>query len=237
MLRLSPRSFGNSAKPMARLPPPTPPIPVRPRSHAAPSVTVQKAGSATFAATKRVTGKAQGSAEELLSQPDGSYRVRSAERNTLAPPNGGYNFVRIQGATRNEANLYVSPRMPHAHLAGGRPVLYAGTAKLDAGKLDWWSNYSGTYQPVAEFRAQAKLPVDKFVTWQKLQMQGVGLQRGMLTGRSPAETPTPPAAGRAAATGPAANADAEKPVAAVAAKPVAASAPAKPAQPAVKLGK
>jgi hypothetical protein len=191
---------------------------------------VQKAGAATFAATKRVTGRAQGTAEELLSQPDGSYRVRSTDRGTLAPPNGVYNFVRIQGATRNEANLYVSPRMPHAHLAGGRPVLYAGTAKLDAGKLDWWSNYSGTYQPVAEFRAQAKLPVDKFVTWQKLQMQGVGLQRGMLTGRSP--TQTPPAAGRAAAPGPAPNAGAEKPVAAV-----AAGAPAKPVQPAIKLGK
>jgi len=218
---------------MAKQPPP-PPRPIGPGGRAVPSVTVQKAGSATFAATKRVTGRAQGSAEELLSQPDGSYRVRSAERNTLAPPNGIYNFVRIQGATRNEANLYVSPRMPHAHLAGGRPVLYAGTAKLDAGKLDWWSNYSGTYQPVAEFRAQAKLPVDKFVTWQKLQMRGVGLQRGMLTGRSPADTPTPPAAGRAAA---AASAGVEKPGAPVAAKPVATGGPAKPAQPAVKLGK
>jgi len=221
---------------MARLPPPTPPVPVRPRGQAAPAVTVQKAGAATFAATKRVTGKAQGSAEELLSQPDGSYRVRSADRNTLAPPNGVYNFVRIQGATRNEANLYVSPRMPHAHLAGGRPVLYAGTAKLDAGKLDWWSNYSGTYQPVAEFRAQAKLPVDKFVTWQKLQMQGVGLQRGMLTGRGPTETPTPPTAGRAAVS-PATNAGDGKPVAAAAAKPVATSPPAPPTQPSVKLGK
>jgi hypothetical protein len=187
---------------------------------------VQKAGAATFAPTKRVTGRAQGTAEELLSQPDGSYRVRSADRGTLAPPNGVYNFVRVQGATRNEASLYVSPRMPHAHLAGGRPVLYAGTAKLDAGKLDWWSNYSGTYQPVAEFRAQAKLPVDKFVNWQKLQMQGVGMQRGMLNDRRPMEMPAPPAAGRgssterpATASTPASPVKAASPVQAPAARP------------------
>src|SRR5579859_922097 len=227
---------------MAKPPPPPPPRPPRPSGSAVPSVTVQKAGAATFAPTKRVAGPARGTAEELLSQPDGSYRVRSSERGTLAPPNGVYNFVRVQGATRNEANLYVSPRMPHAHLAGGRAVLYAGTAKLDSGKLDWWSNYSGTYQPVAEFRGQAKLPVDKFVTWQKLQMQGVGLQRGMLNGRRPTDTPAPPAAGRPAATGgpAAASAEPEKvvPTAKPAAKPAAmptAAGPAKPAQPAMKL--
>ncbi|HVH80509.1 MAG TPA: hypothetical protein VM782_14025, partial [Stellaceae bacterium] len=107
---------------MAKPPPPPPPRPLRPSGQAVPSLTVQKAGAATFAPTKRVTGQARGTAEELLSQPDGSYRVRSADRGTLAPPNGVYNFVRVQGATRNEANLYVSPRMPHAHLAGGRPV-------------------------------------------------------------------------------------------------------------------
>jgi hypothetical protein len=178
---------------MAKLQPPPPPRPVPPNRGGASGATVQKAGEATFAATKRVMTQVKGSPEELLSQPDGSYRVRSAERGTLAPPTGVYNFVRVQGTTRSEQNLYVSPRMPHAHLAGGRPVLYAGTAKLDGGKLDWWSNFSGTYQPIAEFRAQARLPVDKFVKWQNLQLNGVGLQRGMLNGRSPTATPTPPA--------------------------------------------
>jgi hypothetical protein len=215
-------------------PPPPPPRPVRIGAHAGPPAVAQKAGAATFAPTKRVTGQVKGAAEELLSQPDGSYRVRSAERGTLAPPTGVYNFVRVQGATRNEANLYVSARMPHAHLAAGRPVLYAGTAKLDAGRLDWWSNYSGTYQPVAELRAQARLPVDKFVAWQKLQMQGVGLQRGMLNGRRPTETPTPPAPGRHGLTAldPAAKAEAPKGI--VAAAPAATTAP-RPA--ATTLGK
>jgi hypothetical protein len=141
---------------------------------------VQRAAAATFAATKRVTGRPQGSAEELVSQPDGTFRVRDPERGTLAQPNGVYNFVRVRGARRDDASLYVSPRMPHAHLAAGRPVLYAGTARLESGKLDWWSNFSGTYQPIAEFRSQASLPVDKFVTWQRLQLSGVGMQRAML---------------------------------------------------------
>src|ERR1700710_3085997 len=155
---------------VARLLPPPLPNPARPPQR--PVAVVQRAAAATFAPIKRVTGRPQGSAEELVGQPDGTFRVRDAERGTLGQPNGTYNFVRVQGARRDAGSLFVSPRMPHAHLAAGRPVLYAGTARLEAGKLDWWSNYSGTYQPIAEFRAQAKLPVDKFISWQRLQLSG-----------------------------------------------------------------
>ena len=49
--------------------------------------------------------------------------------------------------------------------------------------MAWWSNYSGTYQPIAAFRAQAGLPEDKFVPWQKLQMGGVAMQRGTFSER------------------------------------------------------
>ncbi len=165
---------------MARLLPPPPPRPAVAAPRLQPPGVVQRAAAATFAPIKRVTGRPQGSGEELVSQPDGTFRVRNAERGTLGQPNGVYNFVRVQGQRRGDASLVVSPRLPHAHLAAGRPVLYAGTARLEAGKLDWWSNYSGTYQPIAEFRAQAALPVDKFVTWQRLQLGGIAMQRGMM---------------------------------------------------------
>jgi len=137
--------------------------------------------------------------DELLSLPGGGFQVRLHERQVLARPSGTYNFVRVQGLTRNQTSTVLSPRAPHAALAAGRPVLYAGTAAFQDGHLDWWSNYSGTYQPQAEFNRQAGLPADKFVPWQKLQMGGLGMQRGMLNDRRPALAPERPAA-KAAAT-------------------------------------
>ena len=149
----------------------------------------QRATAVTFAATKRVAGRKTGEASELMAQPDGSFRLRSLDRGTLAPPTGVYNFVRVHGLTRNDAHIYASAHLPHASLAQGKPVIYAGTAKLDSGRLEWWSNYSGTYQPIAEFRAQAQLPVDKFTPWQKLQMHGSPMQRGTFTERTAKAAP------------------------------------------------
>ena len=181
------------------LPPPPPRAAVAAQRLQPPGV-VQRAAAATFAPTKRVApARPQGIAEELVGQPDGSFRVRDAERGTLGQPNGVYNFVRVRGQRRDDGSIYVSPKLPHAHLAAGRPVLYAGTAKLESGKLDWWSNFSGTYQPIAEFRAQASLPVDKFVTWQKLQLGGTSMQRGMLGERRLSAAPQRPREERAAA--------------------------------------
>jgi hypothetical protein len=110
-------------------------------------------------------------------------------------------------------------------------VIYAGTAKLDSGRLEWWSNYSGTYQPIAEFRAQAKLPVDKFMPWQKLQMGGASMQRGTFTDRTAKAAPEArrdQAAAKPADSLPAKPPGAAKPSAA-AAKPAAGPAPAKSA--------
>jgi hypothetical protein len=150
---------------------------------------VQRAAAVTFAPTKRAAGRHDGEASELLRQPDGSFRLRSLDRGTMAPPSGVYNFVRVHGATRNDAHLYASARLPHAALAQGKPVIYAGTAKLDSGTLEWWSNYSGTYQPIAEFRNQANLPVDKFMPWQKLQLGGTSMQRGTFAERQAKAAP------------------------------------------------
>lgn len=123
----------------------------------------------------------QGAAgDELVSLSGGAYGLRAHERPALSAPSGVYNFVRVQGMTRNQSTTMLSAQAPHAALANGRSVLYAGTAAFDGGKLQWWSNYSGTYQPLAEFNRQAGLPTDRFVPWQKLQLGGIGMQRGML---------------------------------------------------------
>lgn len=135
-----------------------------------------------FAAHQRPQGSRETPAgDELVGGADGLFQLRGHGNQVLSRPSGVYNFVRVQGATRNQAATVMSARAPHASLAAGRPVLYAGTAAFDAGKLQWWSNYSGTYQPQAEFHRQAALPGDKFVPWQRLQLGGVGLQRGMLS--------------------------------------------------------
>src|SRR5262249_35852335 len=76
--------------------------------------------------------------------------------------------------------------------ASGRPVVYAGTARFESGEMTWWSNYSGTYQPIAAFRAQAGLPEDKFVPWQKLQIGGTAMQRGTFGERRGAGPPARP---------------------------------------------
>jgi hypothetical protein len=133
----------------------------------------------------------------LVAQPGGNFGVRSTERHTLSPPSGTFNFVRVRGDEPRSRPVLVSAKLAHAQMAAGRPVLYAGTARFDRGEMAWWSNYSGTYQPIAAFRAQAGLPEDKFVPWQKLQMGGTAMQRGTFTERraaTPAAKPEPPAA-------------------------------------------
>ena len=107
----------------------------------------------------------------------------------MTPPTGTFNFVRVHGETPHNRPLLISAKLAHAQMAGGRPVVYAGTARFDRGEMAWWSNFSGTYQPIAAFRAQAGLPDDKFVPWQKLQMGGTAMQRGIFTERRPAGRP------------------------------------------------
>lgn len=172
--------------------------------------------------------------------------MRSAERHTLSPPSGTFNFVRVRGDTPRNRPVLISAKLAHAQLAAGRPVIYAGTANFERGEMAWWSNYSGTYQPIAAFRAQAGLPEDKFVPWQKLQMGGTAMQRGTFTERraaAPAARPERPAAARSDGPAPRTGTPekAAKPAAgpapstsgtanpAASSKPVASAAAAKPA--------
>lgn len=157
-------------------PPPGPPPP----AHAAGRTAVQPARAFDAVVKSHAQRTRSAHMDELILGGGGVFQARDPERHVMSRPSGVYNFVRVEGQTRNQAATYISARAPHATLAQGRPVLYAGTAAFESGQLNWWSNYSGTYQPIAEFNRQAALPTDKFVPWQKLQMGGVGLQRGML---------------------------------------------------------
>ncbi len=119
--------------------------------------------------------------DELVRVQGETFLVKTAARGLQVKPDGLYNFVRTVGDRPSDKRTFLSARSGHASLANGHPVLYAGTVRFDGGRLDWWSNYSGTYQPMAAFRQQAELPEDRFVPWQRLQMGGVGLQRTMLS--------------------------------------------------------
>jgi len=156
--------------------------------------TVQR--MATFTPLRAGKSERASAGDELVRSQGDEFLLSSAERNLRTRPNGTYNFVRVQGNTRNDQHTYVSARSGHAGLAAGRPVLYAGTMRFDGGKLDWWSNYSGTYQPMAAFRQQAQLPDERFIPWQKLQMGGVGLQRGMFSDQRASVAPEKPQATR-----------------------------------------
>lgn len=162
---------------------------------------------------------------ELVARPDGAFHLRAPDSGLMRAADGIFNFVRIQGALRSHTPLFVSARAGHAALAQGQPVLYAGTLAVKQGRLAWWSNYSGTYQPSPHFRTQARLPDDKFITWQKLQMGGVGLQRGMLADHRPAGAPLRPAKPAAPQTEP----PGKEPIKAPAMAPAAGGSPNQPA--------
>ncbi|WP_448188551.1 hypothetical protein [Azospirillum sp. sgz301742] len=190
---------------------------------------------ATFGALRAGKAERASAGDELMRVQSDQFLLKTAERGLHVKPNGTYNFVRVQGDTRNDAHTYVSSRSGHAGLAAGKPVLYAGTVRFDSGRIDWWSNYSGTYQPIAAFRQQAQLPDDNFVPWQKLQMGGVGLQRGMFNDRRASTAPTKPAPTKPAPTKPAPTKlerpSAPQPAAPAKAEAPRAAAPAKPAAP------
>jgi len=72
-------------------------------------------------------------------------------------PNAKYVFVRMGSG---ETLLHSTYR--HPVLAEGKPVIYAGEASFDNGRLSWWSNGSGNYRPDPDHAEQAGLPMDRF---------------------------------------------------------------------------
>ena len=74
-------------------------------------------------------------------------------------PNAKFTFVKL-----TSGEMLMHQRFRHPVLAEGRPVLYAGEAHFNNGRLEWWSNGSGNYSPDADHAAQAGLPTDQFFT-------------------------------------------------------------------------
>jgi len=91
------------------------------------------------------------------------YRMRRGGDHGLLVPNTKYIFVRTM-----DGDTVMHPRYRHPVLAQGRPVLYAGEAYFNNGKLDWWSNGSGNYRPDSDHAEQARLPMKRFFTYEQV---------------------------------------------------------------------
>lgn len=170
-----------TARPPQRVAPP--PIPARA------AASLQRFASFSDRAANRDTAKAAPPGDELVALGNGAFGARDEARGLISRPDGTYNFVRTQGRRRIDQRMLISAKAGHAQLSQGSPVVYAGTIRFSRGALEWWSNYSGHYQPIAEFRDQAQLPGDKFVPWQRLQMGGTAMQRGMFRDQRPKAGP------------------------------------------------
>jgi hypothetical protein len=91
------------------------------------------------------------------------YRIRRGIDHGLLVPNTKYIFVRTM-----EGGVVMHQRYRHPVLAQGKPVLYAGEAYFNNGKLDWWSNGSGNYRPDSDHAQQAALPMERFFTYEQV---------------------------------------------------------------------
>lgn len=91
------------------------------------------------------------------------YRMRKGGDHGLLVPNSKFIFVRTM-----EGEVVMHQRYRHPVLAQGKPVLYAGEAYFNNGKLDWWSNGSGNYRPDADHAEQARLPMERFFTYEQV---------------------------------------------------------------------
>ncbi len=92
-----------------------------------------------------------------------NYRITRGLQHGQLVANAKYIFCRMMSG---ETLLHPSYR--HPAIAAGKPVLYAGEAYFDHGKLQWWSNGSGNYRPDAAHAAQAELPMDRFYTYEEV---------------------------------------------------------------------
>lgn len=91
------------------------------------------------------------------------YRLHRVNSHGVNVPNQQYNFVRTR-----EGDMLLHNRYRHPSIAEGKQVLYAGEVFFNNGKLEWWSNGSGHYQPGADDAEQASLPMDRFYSYQQI---------------------------------------------------------------------
>lgn len=91
------------------------------------------------------------------------YRLHRVNSHGVNVPNQQYNFVRTR-----DGEMLLHNRYRHPSIAEGKQVLYAGEIYFNNGKLKWWSNGSGHYQPGADDAAQANLPMERFFSYQQI---------------------------------------------------------------------
>lgn len=109
----------------------------------------------------------------------GQYRLQRRHSHGVNVPNMQYNFVRTR-----EGETLLHSRYRHPSIAEGKQVLYAGEIFFNNGKLSWWSNGSGHYQPFAEDAEQANLPMDQFYSYQQIIKGEHTRQKGNGGGRN-----------------------------------------------------
>lgn len=112
-----------------------------------------------------------------------NYRMHRGKERAQYVPNAKYVFVKMAGG-----ETLMHPRFRHPALAEGHPVLYAGEAKFDNGKLLWWSNASGNYRPDVAHAAQAGFPMDQFLTYEQV-IKGLSPETARSDGRQHASHP------------------------------------------------
>jgi hypothetical protein len=144
-----------------------PPATTRPASKAG---VLQRLASKVVQATKLYPNLHPGAVERVeqdsvfkLSSFSDQYRLRKTQSHGVYVPNQLYNFVRT-----SEGEMLLHNRYRHPTIAEGRQVLYAGEVYFNNGKLEWWSNGSGHYQPDSEDAQQAALPMDHFYSYQQV---------------------------------------------------------------------
>ena len=92
-----------------------------------------------------------------------NYRMNRGREHGQYVPNSRFVFV-----TMMNGEMLLHPRFRHPALSEGKPVLYAGEASFNNGKLDWWSNGSGNYRPDAAHAAQAGMPMEDFYPYEEI---------------------------------------------------------------------
>ncbi len=91
------------------------------------------------------------------------YRLSRGREHGHYVPNSRFVFV-----TMLDGSTLLHQRYRHPVIAQGKPVLYAGEAFFNNGRLDWWSNGSGNYRPDPDHAAQAGLPMEQFFTYDQI---------------------------------------------------------------------
>lgn len=142
---------------------------LQPRA-AKPRTQTQPAAASVVQAKKLYPNLHPGAVESIdpgnvykLSNFADQYRLRKTQSHGVYVPNQLYNFVRT-----SEGEMLLHNRYRHPSIAEGRQVLYAGEVYFNNGKLEWWSNGSGHYQPDSEDAQQAALPIDHFYSYQQI---------------------------------------------------------------------